>query len=857
MSLHTGGYVFRIVLILLVSIGQIICQEFNSSFTPDHIHYLQLETKNQFLHAWNSYKDYGFPADEVRPITCEPYGPDYKNIDDTVRNDALGNVSSTLLDNIDSLVIFELWDDLEFMLDYLNSNRDIFNQDTIVQVFELSIRSLGGLLSAHLLLTDVTNKQRIPEKYLRLKKISDNYDGFLLDLAYDLGLRIIPAYKTSSRIPVPRINLAKGVLNVPAYLQRDACTSGAATPVLELTLLSRLTGDPQFEHLSQMTFWKLWASKSKLNLLPMTIDPIDNQWKDAISGIGASIDSFYEYAAKAAIVFNDKYMWSVFKTSYKALLAHSVQGGAPNDGSMIFSNIGIHDGIIVSDWIDSLGAFWSGLQVLTGQLSDAIKTHVVYLKLWDYYESIPERWVFAHFNNRVKGSNKLKNSIALEWYPLRPEFIESTYYLYRATRDPMYLQIGERILNLFKNKFKRKCGFSGIQDIRNGQIQNRMETFVMGETLKYLYLLFDVNDEIFLHDDYLMGSKNWIFSTEAHPLWFNKKMQAKTSTNYTDQDNQDTVKLNKKLYSPVLSLIHSYDSRRENLFQAEDRVYYRNITLPPVNRYSLPSDTLYKKDPLVDRFDTCELNPLTIKPTAFLQSGYYEWNRLFMADHTFGGTLIRPPYLSQSQLDNTYIELTRTFFDKFTMFTGKNERGLYLQSPRISTTEKYELFMGDIKEINEVEITQLYFKHNHNVSSTPVLEGDFWIPEIRALKVLIEKLVANRVDSNDRVITHKYIESVRVDDYNEEGVCSPDNQQYQQYQNQKPIGHTGRDIDIVLRVLKVNGIDIPPGAIIWTLPFIPHAPEPGKESLISIASDNRVILQGNVIENVMVWGGSA
>ena len=85
------------------------------------------------------------------------------------------------------------------------------------------------------------------------------------------------------------------------------------TPVLEFTLLSKLTGDYQFEYYTQLSFWKLWSLKLELNLLPMTIDPISNYWKDSISGIGANIDSFYEYAAKSAILFDDDYMWSVLK----------------------------------------------------------------------------------------------------------------------------------------------------------------------------------------------------------------------------------------------------------------------------------------------------------------------------------------------------------------------------------------------------------------------------------------------------------------------------------------------------------------------------------------------------------------
>ena len=191
---------------------------------------------------------YGFPFDEVRPITCEPYGPDYRDYTNTVRNDAMANISLTLLDNIDTLIIMKQWDDLEYALRYLKDNQPgFFNQDSIVQVFETTIRFLGGLLSTHLLLTDVTKNVPLPTSYDRLKAISAKYDGFLLDMAYDLGLRLIPSYKTKTHIPFPRINLKTGLKKVPPALQKDACTSGVTTPVLEFTLLSRLTGDYQFE----------------------------------------------------------------------------------------------------------------------------------------------------------------------------------------------------------------------------------------------------------------------------------------------------------------------------------------------------------------------------------------------------------------------------------------------------------------------------------------------------------------------------------------------------------------------------------------------------------------------------------
>lgn len=76
-------------------------------------------------------------------------------------------------------------------------------------------------------------------------------------------------------------------------------------------------------------------------------------------------------------------------------------------------------------------------------------------------------------------------------YPLRPEFVESTYFLYRATRDPFYLRVGEMILEDLNNHTRVACGFATVGDIVSKRLEDRMESFALSETFKYLYLLFD------------------------------------------------------------------------------------------------------------------------------------------------------------------------------------------------------------------------------------------------------------------------------------------------------------------------------------------------------------------------------
>ncbi|KAI5954048.1 GPI13 [Candida margitis] len=778
---------------------------YNSSFTPNHVRYLKNETKQLFQHAWKSYMTYGFPFDEVRPLTCEPYGPDYSDYTNTVRNDAMANISSTLLDNIDTLIIMEQWDDLESALQHLKDNQvEFFNQDSVVQVFETTIRFLGGLLSAHLILTDVTNRDiSLPPSYNRFKDISANYNGFLLEMAYDLGLRLIPSYQTKTNIPFPRINLKSGLKKVPPALQKDACTSGVTTPVLEFTLLSKLTGDFQFEYYTQQSFWKLWSSKSALNLMPMSIDPFSNQWKDSITGIGASIDSFYEYAAKSAIIFNDNDMWSVFHASYKALLTHSAQ---EFHGTMIFPNVGTEDGILFGDWIDSLGAFWSGLQVLTGHLTHAIKTHVVYLKIWDYFDSIPERWIYVHHKKNKRKRFKTEDSIALEWYPLRPEFIESTYYLYRATKDPMYLHIGERILELFKTKFRAQCGFSGIQNINTGERQNRMETFVLGETLKYLYLLFDEEEKVFLHRPELMGSKNWVFSTEAHPLWFHKGLKSLQNSKFkANSAGVIPADITEDQFTPAII---------KNTTLREPRVY----EIP--GHDSIPH--VGKKDPFGDRLHTCELNPLTKSTTGLLESSYYSWQNLFGADYLYAKSLIKPLYSNQTNLDGSYIELNPSFFAKFAAFDTP------LTSQRMPSTTSYEVFWGDIKDCEFAEVSELTFV-GQNTTESIILPGDLWIPALSGLRIVVEELTLGSIDSRNAVVTDEYISRIKDDSFDD---------------NSKHI-----KANEILRILRVNGVKVSQGAVIWTLPF---EPSPREKGAIRITAEGRVVIQGKVVENLIV-----
>ena len=433
-----------------------------------------------------------------------------------------------------------------------------FDVDSKVQVFETVIRGLGGLLSAHLFaigalpMTGYSPPQRSddpldshpikwPNKF--------TYDGQLLRLALDLGQRLLPAFYTKTGMPYPRVNLRHGIpfyANSPLHGSApgagssdgqaeitETCSAGAGSLVLEFTVLSRLTGDTRFEELAKRAFWAVWYRKSQIGLIGAGVDAEQGHWIGAFSVIGAGADSFFEYALKSHILLSGHGLPN------RTALPHSQQGANWMDPNTLFAplsdienspaafleawhhahaaikrhlyserdhphyeNVNLWTGSLATNWVDSLGAYYAGLLVLAGEVDEAIKTNLLYTAIWTRYAALPERYSIR--DKTVEGG--------LGWWPLRPEFIESTYHLYRATQDPWYLYVGEMVLRDITRRCWTPCGWAGLQNVLDGEKSDRMESFFLGETAKYMYLLFDDSHPLNRLD------AAYVFTTEGHPL---------------------------------------------------------------------------------------------------------------------------------------------------------------------------------------------------------------------------------------------------------------------------------------------------------------------------------------------------
>uniref|UniRef100_A0A8C5ZLR9 alpha-1,2-Mannosidase n=1 Tax=Marmota marmota marmota TaxID=9994 RepID=A0A8C5ZLR9_MARMA len=464
-----------------------------------------------FDHAYGNYMEHAYPADELMPLTCRGrvrgQEPSRGDVDD-----ALGKFSLTLIDSLDTLVVLNKTKEFEEAVRKVLRDVNLDN-DVVVSVFETNIRVLGGLLGGHSLAIMLKEKG----EYMQW------YNDELLQMAKQLGYKLLPAFNTTSGLPYPRINLKFGIRKPEARTgtETDTCTACAGTLILEFAALSRFTGATIFEEYARKALDFLWEKRQRSsNLVGVTINIHTGDWVRKDSGVGAGIDSYYEYLLKAYVLLGDDSFLERFNTHYDAIMRYISQ-------PPLLLDVHIHKPMLnARTWMDALLAFFPGLQVLKGDIRPAIETHEMLYQVIKKHNFLPEAFT---------------TDFRVHWaqHPLRPEFAESTYFLYKATGDPYYLEVGKTLIENLNKYARVPCGFAAMKDVRTGSHEDRMDSFFLAEMFKYLYLLFaDKEDIIFDIEDY-------IFTTEAHllPLWLSTTNQSiskkNTTSEYTELDDSN------------------------------------------------------------------------------------------------------------------------------------------------------------------------------------------------------------------------------------------------------------------------------------------------------------------------------
>jgi mannosidase alpha-like ER degradation enhancer 2 len=373
----------------------------------------------------------------------------------------------TPLDAFDTMLLMGL-DDEAAEAKALILDRLSFDQDFSVQVFEIVIRIVGSLITAHQM----------------------DGDSRFLELATDLADRLLPAYRSATGMPYVRVNLQTGAregqVNNPAEI---------GTQMLELGTLSRLTGNPVYYETAKRAVVAVFERRSDIGLVGTTIDVETGEWQDTRSHITGRIDSYYEYLLKAWLLFDDddfRTMWEASVAAVNRYLADSVETG------FWYGQADMHDGMRTATYFGALDAFFPAVLALSGDLPRAEALMESCFKMWTTFGIEPEQIDYVTMEPVHKA------------YPLRPEALESAYYLYHFTGDERYLEMGKTMFESIVEFTRTESGFAALSDVTTKQKADDMESFFLAETLKYAYLLFAPEGTL--------DFDSVVFNTEAHPI---------------------------------------------------------------------------------------------------------------------------------------------------------------------------------------------------------------------------------------------------------------------------------------------------------------------------------------------------
>ena len=416
---------------------------------------LARDVKAEFLHAWNAYKTYAWGHDILKPLSKSHQ--DWYDVP----------LYLTPIDALDTIILMGLEEEADSVREFLVENLS-FDQDIYVQTFEMTIRILGGLLSSYQLTEDPR----------------------LLELARDLGDRLLPAFQTPTGMPYVYVNLKTGAV-------RDSTSNPAeiGTLLLEFGTLTRLTGDAKYYNYAKYALLQLYNARSSLDLVGQSIDITTGRWIDSTSHISAGIDSYYEYLVKCAILFNDKDCQTMFNTSLVALKFWVMDR---RETGVWYGHVNMHTGDRVRTWFGALDVFFPALLSLIGDTAHAAELFRSSMIMWNKHGIEP-----AQFDYELM-------EVASPRYYLNPEIMESAYYLYKTTGDEQYLRTGKALFDSLKTYCRVEAGYAELASVITKEKYDRMESYFLAETLKYLYLLFA--------PDETLDFTRVVFNTEAHPL---------------------------------------------------------------------------------------------------------------------------------------------------------------------------------------------------------------------------------------------------------------------------------------------------------------------------------------------------
>ncbi|KAI1827858.1 glycoside hydrolase [Xylaria intraflava] len=499
--------------------------------------------KESFIHSWKGYKKHAWGHDEIMPISGRSKDP-------------FGGWAATLVDSLDSLWLMGLKDEFDSAVEACDNIDFTRTNAREINVFETTIRYLGGFLAAY--------------------ELSDMQYPSLLNKSVEVASLLMTAFDTPNHMPIPRFNWRGYVQGKVQSAPTTVLLAEIGSLSLEFTKMSQLTGDMQYYDAVKRIYDELESEQSKTRLpgvWPVLVDastsPISFRG-DGFS-LGGMSDSAYEYLPKQYLLLGgaleqprrmyEKFIDAAEKHLLRRALHHSnlpirFFGDAhvsnpPNGESLV----------ITTPQMQHLTCFTGGMVGMAGKIFDRPTDLKVASELtdgcvWSYsgtpsgigpeifsyipcepetgtdecqwsdsrwYDAVRKYWAAGEDAEtmtekqvaEIIDARRLPRGmvdVRDRRYQLRPEAIESVFYMYRLTGDRAWMDKAWAMFTAIE-KFTRTTYASAALDDVTRSTPNQvdsMESFWLAETLKYFYLIFG--------DWELFDLDKWVLNTEAHPL---------------------------------------------------------------------------------------------------------------------------------------------------------------------------------------------------------------------------------------------------------------------------------------------------------------------------------------------------
>lgn len=429
------------------------------------------KVREVFKDDWANYREFAWKKDALLPISGGS-------------KEQFGDWAVTLVDSLDTLWLMGLRDEFEEALEAVAEINFGASSTPRVNMFETTIRYLGGLLSAY----DLSRRD------------------VLLVKAVELGDMLYAGFDTPNKLPVDFINFDSAKEGNGLSPERWVVSASPGTLSMEMTRLSQLTGDAKYYD-AITRLMKLFEKNQDLTKLPglwpiyISIASMDLTSRSDFT-MGGSADSLFEYLPKMHALVGglepmyenmtdkfvaaaDKYMFfrPMLPGGEDILISGNVR--AEEDGSTPLDPESEH-----------LTCFIGGTVALAGKLLNRPDYVDTGAKLTDgcafVYHAfpsgvMPERynmvpcepkrtnscpWNEEKFLQNAKLRSQYTEDLPKGFttakdsrYLLRPEAIESVFYMYRITGDKKYQETAWEMFESVEKMSKTKHGHASIIDV--------------------------------------------------------------------------------------------------------------------------------------------------------------------------------------------------------------------------------------------------------------------------------------------------------------------------------------------------------------------------------------------------------